>query len=98
MPNVKNLGAANDRMFSTDTRAGETQIAFSILKKPFWIIWSCPENYLFVEMSKRNFGRLESFWLIFSSHPSLKANQLWVQLLCSRRRAVDSRRRFFFKT
>ena len=31
--------------------------------KPFWLIWSCPQNYFSVRMSW-NFGRHESFrWL-----------------------------------
>ena len=71
MPTVKNLGAPNDRMFQYIRTSEGSQIASSILKKRFWVMWSCPENYLSVEMSKRNFGRLESFWLIFSSHPNL---------------------------
>ena len=45
----KNIWAANDRMFPNTPEA--SQMVFSVLWKPVWLIWSCPNNYLFVLMS-----------------------------------------------
>ena len=43
-------------------------MVFSMLQRPFWLIWSCPKNYLFsVGMSQGNFGRHESFRFVFVS-------------------------------
>ena len=59
---LKETGAPNDRMFPNTPEM--SQMVFSVLQKPVWLIWSCPKNYLYVRMSQRNLGRPESFrWL-----------------------------------
>ena len=55
-----------------------SQMAFSVLWKPVWLIWSCPKNYLSVQMSSKNFGRHESFRWLFRLIPK-RLLPLWVQ-------------------
>ena len=41
-----------------------SQMVFSLLQKPVWLIWSCHKNYLSVRMFQGNFGCHESLrWL-----------------------------------
>ena len=55
-------GPPNDQMFPNMPEV--SQMVFSVLSKPVWLIWSSPENYLSVQMSLANFGRHESSrWL-----------------------------------
>ena len=46
---TKRAWVTNDRMFPNTPEV--SQMVFSVLWKPVWLIWSCPKNYLFVPMS-----------------------------------------------
>ena len=55
---LQQAGAPNDQMFQNTPEV--SQMVFSVLQKPVWLIWSCPKNYLSVRMSQGDFGRQES--------------------------------------
>ena len=36
---------------AADLKTTYFQMVFSVLKRPIWLIWNCPKNYLSVQMS-----------------------------------------------
>ena len=69
-------GAPNDGMLSRTPEV--SQMVFTVLWKPVWLIWSCPKNYLSVWMSQGNFGRHEGFRWLFRLIRKCQL-PLWVQ-------------------
>ena len=58
---VLKLGAPNDRQIRHKCLRW---FSLHMLRKPVWLVWSCPKKYLSVRMSQGNFGLHESFrWL-----------------------------------
>ena len=76
LPTSLTSGAPKDRMFPNTPEM--SQMVFSRLQKPVWLIWNCPKNYLSVRVSQGNFGRHESFRWLFRLIRKCSLH-LWVQ-------------------
>ena len=80
-----------------------SQMVFFVLQRPVWLIWSCPNNYLFVRMSQGELFSSQKFQLAFSSHPKVLASLQGMKQPCFHRKLqgtfclyTESFRRPFF--
>ena len=80
----KRSGAPNDRMFPNTPEV--SQMVFSVLQKPVWLIWSCPKNYLYVRMRQGELCLSRKFQLAFSSHPKVLATLEDIKQPCFHRK------------
>ena len=68
---VQYTGAPNDRMLPRTPEV--SQMVFTVLDKPLWLIWSCSKNYLSVSMSWGTVVVTKVLLVAFWSHPQVLA-------------------------
>ena len=90
----QDTGAPNNRMFPNTPEV--SQMVFSTLQKPVWLIWSCLKNYLSCSDVLGELWSSRKSQVAFSSHPKVLATLIGpggqkfqdIKQLCSHQKMI----------